>query len=123
MASLSIELESKEKPLKPGETVRGTVSWQGISPQEELEIVLLYRTDGVGTLDIEEIDSLTVPSPASSGRQSFAFKLPEGPYSFEGSLISLIWAIEAASGNDEVDESVEFVLSPFDYPIRLHRDD
>jgi hypothetical protein len=53
------------------------------------------------------------------GQEKFEFALPEGPQSFSGKLISLIWAVELVVEKSKESQRIEFVLSPFDAEIVL----
>ena len=120
MGSLIVTIEEDKESFAPGEPIRGTVRWEGFSKPGEVEIILTYRTEGSGVQDVDEIDSVVLPSSATSGSNSFSFRLPEGPYSFNGEYISLIWSIDALFETDDLAESAEFVLSPTGAVINLY---
>jgi len=45
-------------------------------------------------------------------RREFRFRLPEGPYSFSGKLISLLWAIEVVASPGDMAGRAGIVVSP-----------
>lgn len=113
MARITTELNNLN--FAPGDELRGTVHWDGNPPAGTAELRLFYYTMGRGTRDAVVVDQTAV-----TGDQAFAFHLPEGPYSFSGELVSLIWALELVSGNGQPTR-LEFVLSPTGQEVQLHR--
>jgi hypothetical protein len=105
---------------QPGETVELSAMWALKKAPRELEARLFWFTRGKGTEDVEVIATERVAAPASAGEQVFRFKLPEGPWSFSGRLISLLWAIELVA--DDKSARWDFTLAPGGREIRLHRD-
>jgi len=80
--------------FKPGETIEGTVSWHLEDDAEAIEIRLFWYTQGKGTQDIRVVNEKAIANPDLSGNRSFRFRVPRGPYSFSGKLITLAWAVE-----------------------------
>ena len=92
-----MRLESRSS-FAPGETVQGTVQWNfGQDNPEAIELSLFWRTAGKGTRDVGVVETVKFDSPGSLGWKDFSFKLPTGPYSFSGKLISILWALEATA--------------------------
>lgn len=108
-----LHLELDGDRFEPGDTVRGRVSWnRGMERPKEVLISLLRHTAGKGTEDIEVMAQEVVEQPAPLGDRHFSFVLPETPWSFSGSLISLVWAVEASlDGHGDVDR-IEIVSAP-----------
>ena len=119
MSELSIELPEGRTSYRPGETLGGVASWRLDEPVDVLEIRLLWFTRGKGTQDVSVIDHREFRLPALSGHKEFTFNLPEGPYSFSGRLISLIWALELVTPKGKESTRVEFVVSPYETEIAL----
>ena len=61
---------------------------------EAIEIRLFWYTEGKGTRDVGVEGTERVDRPDRNGHRDFSFTAPEGPYSFSGKLISLMWSIE-----------------------------
>ena len=127
MAELHIHTELDNLSFVPGERLRGHVEWTGLPPSErpdkdKAELRLFHYTSGKGTRDIDIIDKIDFDSPATSARQEFEFRLPDGPPSFSGKLISLIWALELIIEIDgeEFTEHLEFQLTPTGAEIDLY---
>jgi len=109
---MTIEIAGSRDRFQPGETVEGNVEWQLEAEPNNLELRLFWFTQGKGNQDVEVIRKISIRNAGASGRRNFAFVLPEGPYSFSGKLISLVWAIELVSEEPEESKRFEFVVSP-----------
>jgi hypothetical protein len=93
MSTLRIDV-SGGAGFKPGDSIGGRVSWQVDQPPQSAELRLFWFTRGKGTQDVETIDSIPFPAPQMNDDRSFTLTLPRQPYSFSGTLISLVWALE-----------------------------
>ena len=116
-----IRTEFDNRSFVPGETIRGTVTWQTGETPSTIQLRLFHYTRGRGTQDVEIIEEREFPAPMSSGSESFAFALPQGPYSFSGKLVSLLWALELVVGEKGPVERWEFQLSPTGEEVDLYR--
>lgn len=92
--SLVIELEDGRTSFRPGQTVSGEARWELEKDPTEVVLRLFWFTEGRGTRDVAVVNSERFEAPGFHDRRTFSFQLPEGPYSFSGKLISLIWALE-----------------------------
>jgi hypothetical protein len=115
---MAITVRLAETQFRPGDTLTGEVAWETAMPLGEIPVTLYWYTAGKGQEDVEVVARSTVSARQSSGRGGFRFDLPDFPWSFSGSLVSLVWAVEAGSGHDEV-ERVRFVLAPDGEEVRL----
>ncbi|MFP4070404.1 MAG: hypothetical protein ACLFVC_09525 [Opitutales bacterium] len=104
---------------RPGATLSGEILWALKQSPESLHLSLGWWTEGRGTKDakIEVEREWSTREPA--GREAFEFQLPETPYSFDGQLISLKWALELRSGKGGHECLMDLVLSPGGAPIEL----
>ena len=94
MTDLKIELGENRTAFQPGEEVAGTVSWSADQPMQKLELRLFWFTRGKGTQDTGLVETARFEQPSQTETRSFRFRLPEAPYSFSGTLISVVWALE-----------------------------
>jgi hypothetical protein len=118
---ISVETHDGSASFRPGDTVEGTVRWQLPEPPEGVELRLFWSTEGKGDLDQEVIETIPFDNPGALDRRIFRVRLPKGPYSFSGKLITLRWALEAVALPGEQSGSFFFTLSPTGEEIRLHR--
>ncbi len=111
MEKLSIHLQNGQTVFAPRVPVQGTVQWNLESPPKFLELSLFWYTEGKGTQDVGVVDTIKIEGPGLLGSKDFQFVLFDGPCSFSGRLISLIWAIELSC--PDLDETVrqEIVIS------------
>ena len=120
MSWIRIETRDGVTAFRPGDEVEGTVRWRLDPPPRSLELRLFWYTQGKGDQDVGVVESLPLAGPAE-GSSSFRFRLPAGPFSFSGKLISLLWAIEAVaeSGAGTQAERCEIIVSPTGREILL----
>lgn len=103
MSWIQIQTDGGSAAFRPGEPVSGTVSWRLDEPPANVELRLFWYTEGKGDQDVEVIETVPFESPGAEDRRAFLVRLPEGPYSFSGRLISLLWCLEAvAEPGDQV---------------------
>ena len=112
MSELKIELTGDRTSFKPGELLSGRASWRADSQPTSVELRLFWYTSGKGTQDVGVVQTTMFDSPRQDDRRDFTMPLPLEPYSFSGTLISIIWAIELIVEPDEHVERCEIVLSP-----------
>ena len=112
MDTLSIALHEDKTAFAPRQTVQGTIQWSLQRNPEHLEFSLFWYTSGKGTRDVGVVETAKFDNPGSCGSKDFAFPLPEGPYSFSGKLISLIWAVEVTCKPGSETARREITLSP-----------
>lgn len=95
--------------FRPGDTLDVSFEWALESAPETVQARLIWFTRGIGTQDVGLVESQPA-TPTARGDQRFRFRLPPGPYSFSGRLISLVWAVELIA--DDLAERWEFVMAP-----------
>ena len=98
--------------FRPGEALRGTVSWHLEEDAEELEVRLFWYTTGKGSRDVEVVEIKHLAQPEISGTRDFEFRVPRGPYSFSGKLITLAWAIELVALPEGETERLDVKIGP-----------
>jgi hypothetical protein len=117
--SLTIHLES-DTSLEPGAEVRGRVEWQAaVERPESVVISLLWHTEGKGTEDVAIVDQVEIDDPPVAGSRDFSLRLPDFPWSFSGTLISLLWRVEASVEPGGGVEFQNLVSAPGGEEIRL----
>jgi hypothetical protein len=112
MNPIVIQLNGHATSFRPGDRVRGIASWSLAGDAGAIEIRLFWHTRGKGTTSVQVVQTQRIDTPKMRDQRAFEFTLPEGPYSFSGSLISLIWGIEAVVEGQADATRVEFVVSP-----------
>jgi hypothetical protein len=111
MSDLSLDIADNRRAFKPRESLTGRVAWR-VTAVTSAELRLFWYTTGKGTEDVGVVETLVFASPQSVDQRPFRFALPDGPYSFSGKLISIVWAIELIVEPGAEVERQEFVMSP-----------
>ena len=119
MHTLTIQLEQDKTAFRPGDVVAGTIRWQLNNQVKQVELRLLWYTQGKGDEDVGLIDTVSFDQPGLSDQRAFRFTLPNGPYSFSGSLISLTWALELSIRPGDTCERKEITVAPAGREILL----
>lgn len=109
---IEIATVSGDTAFRPGDVLAGAVSWQLAEAPHGAEVRLFWYTAGRGTQDVGVVSTLPLAAPAAADRREFELRLPDGPYSFSGRLISLLWAVEVVILPGPRAGRLEFVLSP-----------
>ncbi|MEN8126424.1 MAG: hypothetical protein ABFR90_01325 [Planctomycetota bacterium] len=115
--TFEIETQNDQTSFLPGQTLSGTVRWMCSELPDDASLHLIWYTEGRGDEDVGLAEKCEFENPQISDEHPFRFQLPAGPYSFSGSLISLIWALELKVDKEVVRK--EIVLSPGEKEITL----
>ncbi len=118
-AQLEITTESDNPSYKPGDHVRGRVSWQMESPPREAELRLFFHTSGKGSADVEIVAVVPFETPGPDENRSYELTLPDNPCSFSGKLLSLHWALELVI-DDTQTERLDIIVSPTGEELDLY---
>ena len=94
MSDSYMTVEVADAVVECGGIVTGVVSWSGPKTPRSVSVTLQYRTEGRGSTDKDEASTVQVPAD-NQGYHQFHLEVPtEGPISFDGDLISVIWEVE-----------------------------
>ena len=122
MDKLSIHLREDKTAFAPLQVVQGMIRWFLASYPRSLELSLFWYTMGKGTRDVGVVETLTFHNPGAFDSKDFTFTLPEGPYSFSGKLISLLWALELVVEHPRETARLELTVSPTGREVLLYGD-
>lgn len=111
-AELALFIENDRTAFRPGEELRLSLLWALPEKPTVLEVSLFFYTKGKGTEDVEVVSRHPISANAPAGEATLKIKLPAGPYSFSGKLISVLWAVELVSEPGSRSARSEFVLGP-----------
>ena len=118
MSRIQVQVETDR--CEPGAPLEGRVDWQADEKRpERILISLLWYTAGKGTEDVEVVEQVEVESPSMIGSKGFELVAPEFPWSFSGTLVSLVWAVEASLEPKGGVSRVDVVVAPGAEEIRL----
>ena len=119
MITLKIDTEDDRSQFEPGEVLNGNVAWSCDQTPQFLELRLFWFTRGKGTEDVGVVQCVKFEKPLQQESRPFQFKLPDSPYSFSGTLISLIWAVDLLALPTEDVVRREFEMGPGKREVKL----
>lgn len=126
-----IRIQMANEQVEVGAAVKGQVTWSpdGDAKPRGLRVTLVWRTEGKGNKKEGTCDAAerTDIAPGSTVTLPFEFQVPiEGPVSYDGKLMRIIWEIVARVdlpfARDEM-EKREIRVVPGLYRPENHPDD
>lgn len=108
---LKIDLRNQSSFI-PNSQLECDVRWDFVEAVQSLELRFVWNTAGKGTRDVEIAKSVVLDCPALSGREAVSVSVPEQPYSFSGTLVSIIWALELVALPSAESTRVEITIGP-----------
>jgi len=117
--SIKIQTAEERTAFRPAETIEGTFSWSLPVAPTHISLELFWTTRGKGKVDSEVVESVHVKHPAASGEERFGFKVPNGPYSFSGKLVSLLWGLRLVILPSQEQAQANLTISPTGQEINL----
>ena len=97
-----LQITTRRESYAPGESIEVDCKWQCDKAISEVRLSLLWFTEGKGTQDITAVEKVNV-GLSKSGGASHSFVAPKFPYSYHGTLLSIVWAVELT-----IPETAEF---------------
>jgi hypothetical protein len=107
MTTITIE----RRDLRPHDTVSGRVTWALESEPRELELRLCWFTRGRGTEEARTVEALPL-GDTTRGEKAFSFRLPAEPWSVNGTLVRIAWALEVVAKKSGALAMEEIVVAP-----------
>ncbi|MBX3415607.1 MAG: hypothetical protein KF708_23180 [Pirellulales bacterium] len=120
MTKSSLRVTDGRKAFEPGETIQLVAEWACSPAPERAEVRLLWYTRGKGDTDRSLVDTITLDAPQANDRRTVKLHLPEAPYSFSGTLISLIWAVRLELFGAAKSKQIDIVVSPLSCEVVLN---
>jgi hypothetical protein len=117
---LTLAPVSGDATRRPGEVVEVLATWDQWDVPRRLVVQLAWWTTGAGSSDAATVWEQEIKAHAAKGEERVAITMPEGPYSFNGALVSLHWKVQI-DVDKQLSRSWEFVLTPDPEPIVLPR--
>lgn len=120
MSELRIETADGRTSFAPGEALEATAEWQLDNQADAVELRLAWSTRGDGERDMSIVERVRFESPERVGTRRWTVQLPNGPYSFSGSRISLVWALELVVEPAGNTQALDITVAPHGKEILLH---
>jgi hypothetical protein len=115
---MSTTLTIERRDLQPHDTVTGRVAWDLEKEPRDLELRLCWFTGGRGTEESRTVEALPL-GDTLRGERSFSFRLPAEPWSLNGTLVRIAWALEVVAKKTGSLAVEEFVVAPRRREIEL----
>ncbi|MBI1370319.1 MAG: hypothetical protein GC162_16920 [Planctomycetes bacterium] len=112
MSIVTLHLAENRTAFAPGQTIAGRIEWRLDQPADAIELRLVWHTAGKGTRDAAIAQTHRIERPGSVSSEAFEMTAPNGPYSFSGKLISILWAMEAVIEPSESSTRIDLVIAP-----------
>ena len=109
---LELALEHGRTLFEPGARVSGVAAWSAAVAPLGMELRLVWATHGPGGRDVTIAATVPFDEPRATERRPFIFSLPTAPYSFRGSLISLVWTLQLVARPGEEKAIVPLTVAP-----------
>jgi len=109
---LELHTHDDETDFNPGDDVRVRLTWDLTAQPESLALSLTWHTEGKGDRDSSVVETVELSDVQQKQSVDLSITLPDGPYSFSGQLISLIWALEAVAHPSGASARRDIVLAP-----------
>tara|TARA_R110001592_G_scaffold99251_2_gene282927 strand:+ start:1273 stop:1641 length:369 start_codon:yes stop_codon:yes gene_type:complete len=121
--NISLQLNQDPTGLVPGQVIDGVAEWDLEDAPKRAALRLFWYTDGRGTQDVGVVEELALPTTHRNGKGTFRFTIPTLPYSFQGQLITLKWAIELVFNKGKQVERLDLIVSPWVEQVKLQKVD
>ena len=116
---LLIQSADGRHAYEPGEAIEVVAQWQLAKSADELELRLIWFTEGKGTEDVCVLATEAVEFPPLQGEHRWEIELPTQPYSFQGTLVSLIWSLELLVNDGDHSTRTDIVIAPQGQAVSL----
>jgi hypothetical protein len=119
--ALELQLDDAQASFEPGARLTGVASWKGGRPPTGMALELSWLASGWGGHDLKIVDTVPLASPLPAERRPFIITLPEGPFTFQGALITLAWKLELVALPGYEKSSVALTIGPGRHAVDLRR--
>lgn len=115
----SLGVRGGQHAFRPGELIEGGAGWSLDRAPRQVEVRLFWQTSGKGTRDtrVEQVQRFADPKPQDV--RAFQFVAPSTPWSCDGRLVSVQWALELKVGDSQETVRWDLVISPSQAPWPL----
>jgi hypothetical protein len=109
---IRLGLRENRTTFASGETIAGAVLWEFPERRTLIEVRLVWSTKGKGTEDGATVAVQAMNTSQAADTGTFSFAAPDAPYSFDGTLIALVWAVECVVEPGDEFQRIEIVIAP-----------
>ena len=90
----AITLRIADGRFEPKGRVEGSASWDLGNAPAWLEVRLAWHTEGKGTKEVMVVGRARLVEVSAHDQRTFAFVLPEMPYTYHGRIVSILWSVD-----------------------------
>ncbi len=119
MTWLDITTTDRRTVFAPGDVITGKAGWSLEEAPREVELRLFWYTSGKGDQDVVVVDTVRFDAPGHQDQRAFSLRLPDGPLSFSGTLITLAWALELVAQPGSETSRLDLLVTVIGREIRL----
>ena len=112
MHELEIRLSDQDGYCEPGAKLAIPIAWRFDEEQSGLELRVVWNAHGKGSPNLGVVHTESVEHPSFQGSRTIHVELPQAPYSFSGTLVSIVWALELVAQPSQVSTRHEIVIAP-----------
>lgn len=112
-----LKVTRKTLRCAPSSALTVEVRWAQPAPPGRITARFTWRTEGKGDSDTGEGTSASVAAPTASGHAELRIVAPDGPLTFHGRLLSVLWTLELTGGGETLELPV--VVAPDGTPRKL----
>jgi hypothetical protein len=120
---VELHIEKKDRIFHPGEKLRVKLTWKQLELNTILDLSLGWRTEGKGTTDYREIATESLDIEQTTGTFDWEVKLPVGPWSVRGQLLSIQWYVACRPSDHSEDVEESLVIAPSNSCLQLEKID
>jgi len=117
MSLIEVQTEGGRTAFEPGESITGSASWDLPGPPSSLDVCLIWIAKGAGTQESGVGARVAIDAPQSRDRRNFELPAPDGPYSYAGRLLSIVWSVEVQAEPGGRSGRAELVIAPGGQPL------
>ncbi len=117
-----IKIRVDKTAYRPGDTIHGSVHWEGLPEPDLVDLRLVWHTKGKGTQASEMVRHQVIEMPGWSGTKEFQIIAPEWPHSFSGKLLTVQWKLETAGAYSETSPPIDLIISPSGSELQMPYD-
>ena len=112
MSSMHIDTAGQQTAFEPGAEIEVYLEWDLDEPADAVELRLVWNTSGKGTTDVAVAETVRFDAPSQRESRPATLTLPTSPYSFSGTFVSLIWALELVALPGGASARQEITIGP-----------
>jgi len=119
MPQLKIQPAGGQASFEPGQSIDVEANWQLDEQADSIELRLIWFTEGKGSEDVCVVADHTIEHPKMADSHLWQLELPSQPYSFNGTLIVLVWSLELLVNDGDATTRFDLTIAPGGKAVEL----